>query len=1449
MTAFGCVGLWAPSSPAAAVVQQWNHQVAHKWWFISPWEASERALALHLELHPWSLQIPPVPVRHELGIAMPKRRSVKKLRTSFSPTCELWLEHPDDQSWNRYDLHHGHVQQWTSSLYRDRVGENHVVDPLEMPVGTSHESPSMSATEFPAEASHVREAARGTSVEHEWPLWAEDLWDVLLTHGATELEEEGPIVYLDSHYIHHGHHPHNLASRALRLNNEWMEWEDQIRQVWADLILPEEFQVYVAMPRPPTTIYQGTVGTVLIVQSEQFDKTACLTTAILRSNPITETIETAHSLDRIESQINIFRWAQVERQCALLHQSGGPVCSLSIGSQPLPAGTHIRTFDGLSITIHVPREDELDVVDLMARSMNVQATSSTSPRSSTRDDTWFIPGQSQQHRLERLCSPQTASAGENIATISTDGSLDRHRSAASAHDSIPSPTSGWQAEVWELLQQHGHVDTDDDDTIIFVQSYYIDHSRHVHEDRPRPLRFDSDHSDWERQIRFIWEDIVDDSTPLEVVIVDPEPPVFAQRGTVATVIVHQHLAPARFACLITAVVPADPSLRILESAHSLEQGLSPYDLLHVAGVEHICRLRQEQGFGACSLHVGWRLLLHDVPVPLHHGLGIIIRVPIPLSDISPEINHPSHMQIGEQRSQRTIEPDLPDEAVQDPEDAHSLMARRPLPHRRPSSSTTSYTSSSSSTTIDWRQTVIFLLDGRAVSSSLPWHDSDELLVWAARSLDLPQSQVLRVQHISHRPGDFIQMDLQGLLLQRSNEFRPSPFVRIVLLDLELHVDNEVQPTPFSRRARWLPYATTRQALFRTLGLATIHQIHGAICHLWQNNVLIEDRNDVPLHIADGDYVKILVGELELQEDCASVEEDIINVTSHSASSSHEERPQTESEEFEYVNMLQYQTPFLRTHERQTGEQVAHTHRPCSHDNGLPVGCKVGEHDLVPPRQLETVEGDRAVPIVPAIPAIAEQPPIIQQLYSIWHMILATPIALDDPSLEVATWFLDFQIQPTCREPRPVHLRRDFTQWWNIIQAAWADIIDHLWPVNIYIVHPVPPVTRDFASARVHLIVVQRAIVHNFANIFTIVDSTEQPARTDFATFATQFVTKATIIEAAQYQHECELAVSDSRCMTWHADFELRGQVALRNRHGLSFVLIYNAPSDARSADPWQDVSDSDSLLQIYKNSQQRVSLNLADLVPQTTAVRIIDGSGRNSLPNPLEVEVPGGADQVRHELKKWGHDCCVQTCLEHKLFLCVHRDFVPEAGHHYVFAHDDPEDHPGIVLHSAPDELSEIQLLRFLCELDYSRAVILQHIALCDRWTFILFHHREPEVALPVDPVRSKSVWPAPSTSLSTSNPLLCLPQNAPSDKSTCELRTSFTCEDLAELFQSGLDVLVTDFEVLDLPAELRDQLALYPVCALDRTTRFFLTCLTSITYNLHISYLCLTYLRLLITT
>lgn len=57
-------------------------------------------------------------------------------------------------------------------------------------------------------------------------------------------------------------------------------------------------------------------------------------------------------------------------------------------------------------------------------------------------------------------------------------------------------------------------------------------------------------------------------------------------------------------------------------------------------------------------------------------------------------------------------------------------------------------------------------------------------------------------------------------------------------------------------------------------------------------------------------------------------------------------------------------------------------------------------------------------------------------------------------------------------------------------------------------------------------------------------------------------------------------------MVWHGDLELRGRIALRNRHGLSFVLVFNdIPQQPQhppqtSSEIWPEESDDESLLQL-----------------------------------------------------------------------------------------------------------------------------------------------------------------------------------------------------------------------------------------------------------------------------
>ena len=121
----------------------------------------------------------------------------------------------------------------------------------------------------------------------------------------------------------------------------------------------------------------------------------------------------------------------------------------------------------------------------------------------------------------------------------------------------------------------------------------------------------------------------------------------------------------------------------------------------------------------------------------------------------------------------------------------------------------------------------------------------------------------------HRPLDYTQVNLYCILLQRAQEFRPSPYVRLTLIDLELHVNNDVQPTPFRRFPKWMPYVTTREDIFANLGIAQLCSINDELCHLWRNNVVVEEHSTGRIHLSDGDYVKIYVGDLENFDTCLS----------------------------------------------------------------------------------------------------------------------------------------------------------------------------------------------------------------------------------------------------------------------------------------------------------------------------------------------------------------------------------------------------------------------------------------------------------------------------------------------------------------------------------------------------------------------------------------------------
>ena len=730
---------------------------------------------------------------------------------------------------------------------------------------------------------------------------------------------------------------------------------------------------------------------------------------------------------------------------------------------------------------------------------------------------------------------------------------------------------------------------------------------------------------------------------------------------------------------------------------------------------------------------------------------------------------------------------------------------------------------------DWKTTMIFALHRPATSLRLDWNDYETLHTSIASELDVTIADLHHVHHVRFPPQDLYRGYIEPVIAHRAGDLAVGSPERFVLLDVEFHSVRALTLPEVVRKAHKFIHPITKEQLLHQLGLLAYCRAIPNHCLIWQNNEIVPMDRRV-LQFMDGDYIRVVIP--PGQEDLDHITTRCIATAYHRGVSLDELLQRHTMHLLGWYDMVVH-PPYVPAHQDgQDGDdeqvllQVAGQRPfllPDTPEFIWQRQCHIlGQDICIPPAdKLESQPGPELAaeerdpfPLPPRLPMIADQHPTIQLLHDRWHGVMAANPAEDDPVLRIATWYLDFPRYTHCPAHRVVTLHSDFWHWWDVICEEWQDLIDRGWPINLYLVRPPPPATRESAQVSVHVLIVQRALENQFANVGTVLDTTSDPPRRDFAAFGPHLIHKPAIIELMQYQHKCPADLNDLQCMTWHGDFEFRGRLALRNRHGLAFLLVYNVIAPAETSVPWEAESDAESLLQLPSVRALPTTLVLNDLIPQTLAVRLIDGTGRNFLPNPIEIEFPGGPDQVRQELLRWGHQCQVFECICQQVFLCLPENLEGAPGQHYVFCHDDDTDKQGNFLHSAFCCLSDNQLLRFLYGLGYTRAVILKQFLLNSNWICIHFHHREPEAAVREECTRIKSPWPCRQTGHCSEQPFYVEEDNRVSN-GPCQLCTSFDKSDLDVLFQSGLDILGTDFDILELSSSLREELQQLPIQSL----------------------------------
>ena len=601
------------------------------------------------------------------------------------------------------------------------------------------------------------------------------------------------------------------------------------------------------------------------------------------------------------------------------------------------------------------------------------------------------------------------------------------------------------------------------ENVLYATSYFIDHHRHRFHDQARILRFDEDASEWENDVRFIWEDHVDPAVEVDVILVRPTPPFFAFSGTMATVIVQQRPQPDRAACLLTAILPLSPDFRLIVTAHSMELTATQTDVIRLAGVEQQCVHRVQNGFGPCILQIGLQRLDPMFPIPITTGLGITIRVPPPMSEEEAEHN----VDLRYRRPQDIPERVAPGEAEAEPEDT-SLMARQPRPQDRQQRSSTGSSTSSSSTSEsscraegsdvdppDTRRAVVFPLHGMPQSLILPWNDGEALFRRVAEAFDLAPSDVRDLHYMPHRPTDLALQNLQGLLLQRLFEPRPSTFLRLVLIDVETYEDNLLQPSAFQRYSKWLPHTLNRQSVLRLLDLEHIVAQYAAQTKLWLNHCLIEENHPEVLQLHDGDYVKVFIGDSNCENLCLSdVELPDIDLDSdpHGNNDWYALRD-------DQMSLMQQFTTFagvlrlLPTRDLRTAQhcKVDAWQETQADTYGLTADEQPGRHTDMP-------QGHRGQ---------------MQRDDSIQHLWMHSPAAstMEDAGRVVPfdTWFLNGQDHPRCDVPRKVELTSDRTTWDDLVIQAWQDLFDVCFTYRIVLVRP----TSEPCQHAGHLLLLQR----------------------------------------------------------------------------------------------------------------------------------------------------------------------------------------------------------------------------------------------------------------------------------------------------------------------------------------------------------------------------------------
>ena len=351
---------------------------------------------------------------------------------------------------------------------------------------------------------------------------------------------------------------------------------------------------------------------------------------------------------------------------------------------------------------------------------------------------------------------------------------------------------------------------------------------------------------------------------------------------------------------------------------------------------------------------------------------------------------------------------------------------------------------------------------------------------------------------------------------------PSTILCLVLLDIEILEANEVLPGTFQRRAYWMPHTVTILTAFRLLNLEHFFHDHRELCHLWHNLEQVDLYQQIPLLLADGDYLKVYIGTNDESGHCATSSN-----TSHSEVLDHVINDEiTPSDAF-----AMFQTDAVRT-------------------DANPI--------LVP------------LPVAPPADLTMDIPDLpLDDLRTAFATFCSSASNSTQQGVPFETWYVHGLAHPRCSSSRLVSLTEDENTWATTILQPWLTTYDSTQSYRIVMIQP--PVQPALHAG--HLLILQQ---EHWRERAVLISTTWHSAHADLHDprvdqFVPHWIAHHELLQIVGIAESCHR--QRFLCLAYHNQVEFDPAVPVLPASGSHFEVHFT---------PWALIDDTDLMQRSLK---------------------------------------------------------------------------------------------------------------------------------------------------------------------------------------------------------------------------------------------------------------------------